>query len=75
MQDAGPACHWCIPVGTVPSGCGTLRALPPVLPQRSMTGLHVPTAGGVGMAADRDDDTRAAAPGGHGTGSRDAVWR
>jgi hypothetical protein len=27
------------------------------------------------MAADRDDDTRAAAPGGHGTGSRDAVWR
>jgi hypothetical protein len=27
------------------------------------------------MAADRDDDTRAAAPGGPGDGSRDAVWR
>jgi hypothetical protein len=27
------------------------------------------------MAADRDDDTRAAAPDGPGNGSRDAVWR
>jgi hypothetical protein len=27
------------------------------------------------MAADRDDVTRAAAPGGPGNGSRDAVWR
>src|SRR5690242_8891890 len=34
-----------------------------------------PTAGGAGMEADRDDDTRAAAPGGPGDGGRDAVWR